>query len=36
VPPGTREAVLASVRDKLRVANPRYLNDEASDEGSTP
>jgi uncharacterized protein DUF6285 len=32
VPPGTREAVLASVLDKLRVANPRYIDN----EGSTP
>ena len=30
VPPGTARAVLASVRDKLRVANPRYLDDERS------
>jgi hypothetical protein len=30
VPPGTRAAVLASVLDKLRVANPRYADDERS------
>ncbi len=31
IPPGTRAAVLASVRDKLRVANPRYLDDRSDD-----